>query len=245
VFPDCLKRAKITPLFKSGGWFALDNYRPILLLSVFSRIIEKVFCRRLSRLLEAQNFVHENRFGFRDYISTEQALLFLTKTINDSLDFNMKVTSLFLDIVKAFDCVNRKIFLRKFVNAGVCGKASRFIQSFLAGRMQCLSINGDTSGFLEGKNGVPQRSFLGPLFFINDLSNAIDGLDVKLPCGEIESETSVRKILAMFADDTQFTVAAKTESQLMSTLREVPSQIQIWLEANRLVINLGKSSVVV
>ena len=109
----------------------------------------------------------------------------------------MKVASLFLDIVKAFDCVSHKILRRKLVNAGVRSKALGFIQSFLTGKMQFMSISGNISGSRGVKHGVPQGYSLGLLFFlvhINDLRNTVDGLDFKLPCGENGSETSVGKM---------------------------------------------------
>ena len=87
----------------------------------------------------------------------------------------MKVTSLFMDIVKALDCVNHRILVQKLVKADVCGSASGFTQSFINNRIQCVDVNGRLSWFREVKQGVPQGYLLALRFFWFDFLFSYQG----------------------------------------------------------------------
>ena len=111
-FPNAFKRAKIVPLFKQGDPKDFNNYRPISLLSTFSRVMEKLIFVRVDSFL-SKNWIFFNQFGFRRGYSTEDAIHFLTTTANDGLDNKLKVGSVFLDILKAFDACDHLILLKK------------------------------------------------------------------------------------------------------------------------------------
>ena len=174
VFPDNLKLAVVSPIYKAGDKNHLGNYRPISVLPFFSKVIETTMKNRLYQFLTKKNFFSENQFGFIKGKGTEDALLRFTTTIYKSLNDNFKTLAIFIDISKAFDSVNHDILLRKLYLAGVRGNQHDWFKSYLNERKQFVKLNNIESNRLIIKKGVPQGSILGPLlfiFFINNLCN--------------------------------------------------------------------------
>ena len=243
IFPDCLKIAKVKPLFKGGDSGNLDNYRPISLLPVISRIIERLINVRMVNFLESRSFFRSSQFGFRKGMSTEQAVIFLTTFVNDHLDRGLKVASVFLDIMKAFDCVDYEILVKKLDNCGIRGKFLELVRSFLSERMQIVQIESETSSPQRVKAGVPQGSVLGPLLFliyINDIYRCIEDINIS-----DKGDRGNRIIIPSFADDTHFTVAARTERELLLVLKKGMEQIEKWMRVNKLKLNHKKSQFVI
>ena len=110
-FPDALKIAKVLPLHKGGSAAEANNFRPISLLSIFDKIIEKLMHKRLFKFLEDHNILFENQFGFRKNNSTIYALMEITEKIRESIDKGNFGCGIFIDLRKAFDTVNHKILL--------------------------------------------------------------------------------------------------------------------------------------
>ena len=121
VFPVIMQQAKVTPLFKKGCPTTTSNYRPISLLSVFSKIIEKLMYKRLLHFLEVKNALHNLRFGFHVIHSVNHALISLTEPIKNSLDNKKLGCGIFLDLQKAFATVNHQILLDKLKHYGIRG----------------------------------------------------------------------------------------------------------------------------
>ena len=101
VFPDSIKTAKVIPLFKAGDKKSFSNYRPISILTQFSKILEKLFNNRLENFLEKYKILSDNQYGFRKNSSTSYALLKLIEDISNNID-NGKVTlGIFIDLQKS------------------------------------------------------------------------------------------------------------------------------------------------
>ena len=102
VFPDALKLAKIVPIFKNGDKKIVSNYRPISVLSSFSKIFEKIMYVRLENYLQTNFILHQSQYGFRKKMSTSMALLSLTEEISRSMDNKNFTVGVFVDLAKAF-----------------------------------------------------------------------------------------------------------------------------------------------
>lgn len=106
TFPKLLKRSVITPVHKSGDKGSVTNYRPISLLPTLAKIVEKAINIRLVNYLESNNLLSPNQFGFREKMSTTDAIEKVIKHIVENLDSKKKCLAIYLDLTKAFDTVS-------------------------------------------------------------------------------------------------------------------------------------------
>ena len=111
MFPNILKTANVTPIFKNDDPALCNNYRPNSLLSNISKIFEKIIHARLSAFLSANNVLYEKQFGFRNQHSTSHALIEITEKIKQVCDSGKFACEVFLNFQKAFDTVNHDILL--------------------------------------------------------------------------------------------------------------------------------------
>ena len=200
IVPNAFKVSRVTPIFKSGDATDPANYRPIAVLSPFSKILEKIINDQLISFIDKYNILFKYQFGFRKDHSTELAILEITDILKTSIDNNLITCGVFLDFSKAFDTVNHEILLRKLHKYGVRGKALDWFTSYLTNRTQYVKLGNVESNSLQIVCGVPQGSTLGPLLFllyINDLANSSDMLSFRL-----------------FADDANIFYATKTSRDL-------------------------------
>ena len=230
TFPDTLKIAKVIPVFKKGLSTKTSNYRPIPLLSIFSKTFEKVMYQRLYKFLEVGELLFDMQFGFRSGHSTDHALVSLTESIKASLDKNRFGCGIFIDLQKAFDTLNHDILLKKLEHYGIRGIALNWFESYLRNRKQFVSVNGHSSSTCDITCGVPQGSVLGPLLFliyINDLPNSSKLLNFFL-----------------FADDTNIYFESDDPTRLSKTVNKELKKVKSWLDCNKLALNIEKTNFV-
>ena len=113
IFPQKLKIAKVIPVFKADDRMLISNYRPISILPVFSKILEKIMYSRLQKFIDQQKILCANQYGFREKHSTYLALLNIIDYITEQLDSKTFTIGIFIDLSKAFDTIDHTILLKK------------------------------------------------------------------------------------------------------------------------------------
>ena len=227
TFPDQLKVALIVPIYKSGEKGSFTNYRPISLLPVFSKILEKILHNHITSHLEQHQVLCSSQFGFRKGHSTYMPVALIVEEITKTIEQNEKVLGLYLDLKKAFDTVNTTILLNKLRCIGIGGTLLDIIESYFTNRIQLVEVNGRVSEKRNIKLGVPQGSILGPLLFtiyVNDLVN-------------ISSKVQ----FFLFADDTAIIIKGKSYQDIQNEVNEFIPQLTSWFLCNRLTLNPTKT----
>jgi hypothetical protein len=234
IFPNDLKEGKILPIFKSGDTERVENYRPISILNVISKIFERVVLNRLLKHLEEINFICDEQHGFQKGKSTKTAIVSLVERLIDIIDSGDKAAAIFIDLSKAFDCVNHRTLLEILQTVGVRGVELKWFESYLIGRNQCVELtrlNGKNmekikSQKIEVEAGVPQGSILGPLLFL-------------LYVNHLPKELRQDRAL-LFADDTSLIFNNSSLDNLeMNAYIGVQSIVQ-FLNQRQLTINSKK-----
>ena len=222
--PGQFKLAKVLPLFKKGDKQVFSNYRPISLLSCFSKILEKACHKQLYGFFN-NLYLCNNQFGFRNQSETQDCIMTFFKNISENTESKLRA-GLFLDLSKAFDTVSHRILLDKLKHYGVSEMALKWFQNYLCNRKQVVQIGDTLSEELTVTIGVPQGSILGPLLFIiyiNDLPNATELLTL------------------LFADDTTLQCFGNDLKELENFMNTELQKAEEWFDANQLSLNADKT----
>lgn len=166
IFPSSWKLAIISPIHKNGEKDNPCNYRPISLLIIFSKLLEKLVHKRITTYLEDNGLIPNRQYGFRRGKSTEDAVILVNNIVSAALDSNKHCIGVFLDLAKAFDTVSIPILLEKLSCLGIRGKPHEWFQSYLSTRFQCVRVGHEMSEQLPVEFGVPQGSILDPRLFL-------------------------------------------------------------------------------
>ena len=167
IVPDKLKSAVIYSIHKGETEMLCSNYRPISILPIFSKILEKLLHKRITSFLDRYDILYKHQYSFQRGKSTEHAILDLHNNIIKAVESREKSCSIFLDFAKAFDTVNHDIVLEKLKYYGIRGLPINWFKSYLSDRYQCVRINNAKSDNKATVCGVPQVSgkcFRSPTF---------------------------------------------------------------------------------
>lgn len=225
--PDQFKMAKITAVFKNGGDpFNLNDYRPISLLLIFSKILEKYIANHLQDYLSENNLINELQFGFQAKNSTFHPMIHLLNHVSKAMNKKEYTIGIFCDIRKAFDCVPKQTLLMKLRKFGIHGNMLSWFESYLSNRTQFVRLGLFDSEPLEVDSGVPQGSILGPILFLiffNDLP-----------------KSTLLKLL-LFCDDTTILASGKNLNDLISFVNTELQNISQWFRANQMCLHPNKT----
>lgn len=228
VFPDKLKVAKVTPVFKKGSNKLLSNYRPISVLPAISKVIEKIMHKQIHEYFTISKFYYTSQYGFRSLHSTELAAAELTDRLYTTMDQNQVPLNIYLDLSKAFDTLDHDILLQKLQYYGLTDSALHLLQSYLTNRKQYVVFKEVKSEIKLVTTGVPQGSVLGPLLFIIYMNDFVNASSDFYPI--------------IYADDS--TLFASLNSFLPNADQRIDLElmkITHWLMANKLSLNASKT----
>ena len=164
IVPDKLKLAKVIPVFKKSDPKYMTSFRPISLLSIFNKLLEKIMYVRLYSHLHHRHVLNPYQFGFRRNYSTTLALIDVVDGIYQHLDNNELVIGIYLNLQKAFDTVNHDILLSKLNIYGVRGVVHKWFKSYLSGRHQFTWYPDSYSRAIVRRTIVRGQLFDGQLF---------------------------------------------------------------------------------
>lgn len=228
TFPSRLKLSSVVPVPKKGDPCDIANFRPISLISIFSKIVERIISEKIVSFLEKNNTLSGCQHGFRRSRSTETATTHFTQYIYDKIDQGEYVISVFFDLSRAFDTLHPGFVSEKIAVYGLRGKINDLIVSYLTDRKFSVKVDDRHSDVYTTETGTPQGSVLGPLIFllyVNDLPEHI---------GEGRS--------FMYADDTTIVVSDADPGVVCRRLETVLVQFKAWCDKNRLIVNIDKTT---
>lgn len=227
IFPNKWKKARVCPVFKGGDSTDPCNYRPISILPILSKIIERAVFDQMYPFLDSVHMLHDNQSGFRPGFSTSSALLNITEDWLKSIDNGEYIGLVMLDLRKAFDTVNHNLLIEKLPNYGLSAHVVNWFKSYLNDRAHVTAVNGSRSNEQNSVCGIPQGSILGPLLFIlyiNDLPKYVTNVKV-----------------SMYADDTAIYYSSKDVNDIVDRMNYDLENVDNWLAKNKLSLNVDKT----
>ncbi len=217
----------------------LKNFRPVSNLTFLSKVIEKVVAIQFKQHLLHHKLHDPFQSAYRENHSTETGLLRVQNDILQANDVGLAALQIMLDLSAAFDTIDHTVLLQRLEHRfGVKDQALQWFRSYLSGRKQCVSIDGQRSSWKNLEFGVPQGSVLGPLLF-----NCYTA-----PLGDIIEKHGLKR--HFYADDTQLYLAIDPSSEMgtESAIRQIQlclTDIKNWMESNFLKLNDDKTEVIV
>lgn len=224
TFPNNMKKANITPLYKKKDKLDKDNYRSINLLVGLSKIVEKIIANQIYRYVNP--FLHKYLSGFRKGYGCQDILIRMTEEWRQALDEGLSVGVVAIDLSKAFDCMSHGLLLAKLHAYGFSLNACHLLKSYLVNRLQRVKIGDTYSEWLSNIKGVPQGSILGPLLFnifINDFLFS-----------------NISSNIYNYADDNTLCFKSHEVNEIKSKLENDCEKAMEWFAANHMKANADK-----
>ena len=224
VVPNEFKYARVKPLFKKGNRNLPENYRPVSILTVVSKVLEKAIFIQFENYLKNNNILYSHQSGFRKRHSTDTCIINLLDYLRTNVSEGNYVGMVLLDLQKAFDTVDHNILCGKLRQMGV--GSIEWFESYLGSRKQLVNIDGINSEPGTVSCGVPQGSLLGPLLFL---------------CYVNDMPISIKCKLLLYADDSAILVSGTDPKIISHILSNELDNVNKWLIDNKLSLHLGKT----
>jgi hypothetical protein len=246
IFPEGLKTSRILPLLKKGKVKTNpQSYRPINILPSVSRLIEKLIAVSLNDHLELNDLIPGQHHGGRNNHSTTTAITTIVDNWANQLQENNTNAVVIIDQSAAYDLINHRILMRKLEVLGITTKALALISSFLDGRQQQVTVDGQTSGSLHiGPVSVVQGSVLSCILFL------IYTLDMPLIHHDVQHDAVGEARCSMpssssFVDDWVITIRETKDRPLQQGINETMIRIENYMKANQLALNTDKTQLMI
>ena len=227
IFPDIWKLARLTLIVKSGVKKDVNNYRPISVISVFSRIMERIGHDQILNFIIESDVLTKNQSDFRKLHSAITSLIGTTDYWYKNIDSKKLNLTIFLDLRKALDTVDHEITIKKLWKYGMRGNTGSWFQPYLDQRKQYCSGNRQRSMPSKVTFGIPQGSCLGPLLFIIYLNYFEKCLRF--------SKASV------YADDTTVTITSNDVEKILHEAQEL-FNLSEWMRIYNISPNPAKQN---
>ena len=228
-FPSILKNANITPVFKKGYRGSKENYRPVSILPVISKIFEKLLCKQITIFMDP--LLSKYQCGFRKGYSAQHCLLAMLEKWKNAVDKGKIFGALLTDLSKAFDSLSHDLLIAKLNAYGFSLPALKLVHSYLSNRKQRTKINNAYSSWEEILFGVPQGSILGPILFNIFLS------DLFLVLKETD--------FACYVDDNTIYDIGDSINDVIASLQDSSEKLFQWFSDNQLKGNTDKCHLIV
>ena len=197
IIPDEWRVANVVPVYKKGRKDCVENYRPISLLPLVSKVLERCVLARVR--VHLYHFISPAQHGFLPGRSCATQLLTVLNQIGEHLDTGKQTDVIYLDMSKAFDKVCHLLLLRKLKQCNVSGRLLDWFNAYLTNRRQRVTVSGATSTEVLVSSGVPQGSLLGPLLFLMFVNNLPDRCSSSnVPC--FADDTKIYKLIESVDD---------------------------------------------
>lgn len=226
--PADWKKVDVVPIYKKGDKSLVKNYRPISLMCVASKVLERCVYRYIFPI--TMNDIDNNQHGFMPGKSTVTNLIEFYDAIYKNLDKKIQSDVIYLDLSKAFDSVPHQLLSLKLQSLGFNGRLLKWFRHYLSNRQQRVLVEGCKSKYMKVLSGVPQGSILGPLLFtyyINDIAKGIEG----------------ENLVSMYADDTKLCCKIYDE-QCCVRLQECLNNLVKWGDQWGLHFNPDKCKII-
>ena len=141
-YPDIWKDSKVVPLYKKNDILNPENYRPISLIPVVSKILERAICDQMMKYLTENNLLHPNQHAYKTKHNTTTAMLQMTDKWTQAIDSGQMAGVCLIDMSAAFDLVDHNLMIEKMSIYGFSESTCLWFLNYLSNRRQCVSING-------------------------------------------------------------------------------------------------------
>ena len=229
-FPISWAVGHVTPIPKEGNLLEPGNWRPIVILPLPSKLLEKAVHSQVVNFFDTENLLGDHQHGFRKSFSTSTAIFKVTKDLFENYDKGKSTSCMFIDYKKAFETLDHNILLQKMSLYNFSRNSLNWFKSYLANRTQIVKVSNHISSSQLVEYGVPQGSTLGPMLFIiyvNDLLLKFKKDNI----GQIE----------MYADDTVTYVSDSNPKKCLSQIQKCLDTLVEWCTYNKLTINIQKT----
>ena len=223
-FPSSLKQANITPVFKRGSRNQKENYRPVNILPIISKIFEKILGKLLYIYFE--NILSKFQCGFRNGFNTQHCLLLMIEKWKVAADQDQFFGALLTDLSRAFDCFSHDFQVAKLHSYGMSLASLKLLSDYLTNRKQRTKVETSYSSWEDIKHGVPQGFILGPLLFNIFVWDMFLTLD--------------HTYFASYADDNTPCTVNENAGEVIWTLEQISKPLLLWLTDNKMNLNPDK-----